>query len=560
MNDVETLLEAVEDKILERGRAYYESGMVQDLSGDSNGNFTASVEGSELTPYKVQVSIDPKSGEVLSYGCSCPYEFGDICKHVVAVFLAIRDGNYKKTGEIRPVDFSQCVEALSLEQLRKLVLAQAERDRDFENEVLLTSGRLNDDQVFSKIKEQMKEAVRSGTHKGFIDWRGCDEICAELDQILNTAQDRMKEKKLTLAFRIILEIIRTGVRLASIADSSSGSLTDVLCRSQELLQTCCKEISDVGTDKEKEQCLDRLMKVSQEKRFDGWDDDAYSLLHTAVCFLKEKNSMKWYAVLDAMKEKEESRNYSDYALEENALLRMESIEKLNGADAAKEYLYANLKWDRFRKMALERAVEKKNYLEAERLCLEKLSSKERFNRTDWLEYLYGIYGFLYESGKQADTAKALLFTGSLDYFDRLKELLNADGTWEKEYPNLMNDCETKLSFWQYQQLLEHTGEHRLLMDTVRKYPESVFQYGSLLAPLFPTEVFPIYDREIRKSAEMANSRPQYKRVCSQIRGLYQIGGKETAAHLIASLAQTYPRRSAFLDELSKLQGKLSKLK
>lgn len=557
MKNITALLESVEDKILERGHAYYESGMVQDVSCDSKGNFTAKVAGSEPTSYNVQISINAKSGEVLSYGCDCPYEFGDICKHLVAVFLAIRDGNYEKTRKADPNDLSRYIEALSVEQLRRLVHDHAETDSAFQNEILLASGCLNEDQTFSNIKEQIRKTVCSETHGGFIDWRGCDEICGELYRFLDNAQDRMEEKKLVLAFQIILEIIRTGVRLASIADSSSGSLTDVLCRSQELLQTCCKEISNVGTDKEKGQCLDRLMKVSQEKRFDGWDDDAYSLLHTAVCFLKEKNSMKWYAVLDAMREKEESGNSSSYSLEENALLRMESISRLEGEKAAKTYLYGNLRWDRLRRIAVERAMKEENYPEAERLCLEKLLSQEQFNRTDWLEYLYRIYGFLHESGKQVETAENLLLEGNLSYYDRLKELLNSAGTWEKEYPKLMNDCKTKLSFWQYQQLLERAGENRMLMDTVKKYPDSVFQYGSVLAPLFPTEVFPIYSIKIREFAEMANSRSQYKKVCGQIKALYQIGGKETAEQLISSLVQTYPRRSAFLDELSKLRKKLS---
>lgn len=557
MDDIDTVLEAVEDKILERGRSYYESGMVQTLSCDASGNYTAKVQGSELTPYKVQVSINPQNGEVLSYECNCPYAFGDICKHLVAVFLAIRNGDCEKKPALPTSDLSQTIEALSVEELRNLVLAHAETDSAFQNEVLLASGTLNDSQILSGIKDQIRESVRSGTHRGFVDWRGCDEICEELHRLLDIAQDQMNHQQLLLAFQIVLEIIRTGIRLASTADSSSGSLTDVMCRAKELLNTCCKAIANVGTKKDQKQCLNRLITVSQEKRFDGWDDEAYSLLHTAVCFLTKKDSVKWYAVLDNMLKKAENENYGDYLLEENALIRLKSIEKLDGPGAAKEFLYANLKWDQLRRIAVEQTMEMQNYSEAERLCLEKLSLKDRSNRTDWLKYLYCIYGFLHDSQKQADIAESLLLEGCLDYFDRLKELRSADGIWEKEYPNLLNNCKAKLPAWQYQKILEHAGEHRLLMDSVKKYPESVFQYGPVLAPLFPTEAFPIYSAEICESAETANSRLQYKKVCSQIKALYQAGGNETAVRLISMLIQTYPRRTAFLDELSKLKKKFS---
>lgn len=557
MDTIDGLLKSVEEKILERGREYYESGKIESIFCDGSGNFTAKVEGSEMVPYKVQVSLDPGSGEVLSYGCGCPYEFGDICKHLVAVFLAIQNGNYEREQGISPDNFTQCVESLSVKQLREMIISHAETDDAFRNEILLASGYLKDPQALSSVKKQIREAVRAGTHRGFIDWRGCDEICGELDRLLNSARDRLEGKKPLLAFRITLEIVRTGVRLASEADSSSGSLTDVMNRGKELLGACCKAIRSNGTEKEKKQCLDRLMKVSQEKRFDGWEEDAYSLLHMAVCFLTGKDSAKWYALLDAMQKKAESRDFSDYSLEENALLRMESIARLEGKDAAKNYLYANLKWDRLRKIAVEHAMKEKNYVEAERLCLGKLSSQERFQRADWLEFLYRIYGCLQDPQKQADTAENLLLTGNLDYFDQLKKLRIADGTWKKKYPELLNTCREKLSVWQYQCLLKHAGESRMLMDTVKKYPESVFEYGPELALLFPTEIFPIYNSKIREFAETADSRPQYKKVCGKIGEMYRAGGCKTAEQLISTLMQAYPRRSAFLDELSKLKKKLS---
>jgi hypothetical protein len=555
LNDIDTMLEAVEDKVYERGRMYYESGMIQELIQDTNGNFSAKVAGNELTPYRVQVSVNPQNGEVLSYRCSCPYEFGDICKHLVAVLLAIQNRDHENKPVSPADELSQAIEALSTEQLQDLVLTHAQTDSAFYNEVLLASKILNNSQILSGIKDQIREAIRSGTHRGCIDWRGCDEICEELYRLLDIAQDQMKHQRLVLTFEIVLEIIRAGIQLASTADSSSGSLASVLCGARELLEACCNAIADSGTEKEQKQCLDRLIKVSQEKRFDGWDNDAYALLHTAVCFLKKKDSVKWYATLDAMQKKAEANDYSDYSLEENALVRLESIEKLDGKAAAKEYLYANLKWDNLCRIAVEWAIEEKDYPEAERLCQEKLSSEEQYNRSGWLEYLYQIYSFLHDSKKQAKTAESLLLGGDLNYFDRLKELQIADGTWEKEYPNLLNNCKAKLPIWQYQQLLEHTGEYQLLLDSVKINPTSIFKYGSVLAFRFSGEVFQIYDAQIRKSAEIANSRPQYKKVCSQIKELYQAGGSETAMRLISMLIETYPRRTAFLDEISKLRKK-----
>lgn len=46
----------------------------------------AEVEGSEYEPYRVTVSFD--AGGVRAASCSCPYDWGGLCKHIVATLLA----------------------------------------------------------------------------------------------------------------------------------------------------------------------------------------------------------------------------------------------------------------------------------------------------------------------------------------------------------------------------------------------------------------------------------------------------------------------------------------
>lgn len=73
-----------------RGRAYYEDGMVSNLSIDDDGeNITAEVDGSQIDSY--QTMVFPSSrGRSLSWEgiCSCPVSSN--CKHTVAVLLAAR--------------------------------------------------------------------------------------------------------------------------------------------------------------------------------------------------------------------------------------------------------------------------------------------------------------------------------------------------------------------------------------------------------------------------------------------------------------------------------------
>jgi hypothetical protein len=76
------------DTSYSRGRSYEDSVRKLKKEGDT---YTAKVDGSET--YKVEIT-EGTSG-IQTY-CSCPYDHGGICKHIVAVGLNIISGNFKE--------------------------------------------------------------------------------------------------------------------------------------------------------------------------------------------------------------------------------------------------------------------------------------------------------------------------------------------------------------------------------------------------------------------------------------------------------------------------------
>ncbi|HEY0524194.1 MAG TPA: DEAD/DEAH box helicase [Stellaceae bacterium] len=73
---------------LERGDLYQREGRVVDVRVDrEGGGITGLVRGSRRTPYRVDVEIDPVSGDYLDGSCTCP--MGVDCKHVAAVMLQV---------------------------------------------------------------------------------------------------------------------------------------------------------------------------------------------------------------------------------------------------------------------------------------------------------------------------------------------------------------------------------------------------------------------------------------------------------------------------------------
>jgi predicted nucleic acid-binding Zn finger protein len=76
------------DTSYSRGRGYESSVRKLKKEGDT---YTAKVDGSET--YKVEIT---ESTTGIQTYCSCPYDHGGICKHIVAVGLNIISGNFKE--------------------------------------------------------------------------------------------------------------------------------------------------------------------------------------------------------------------------------------------------------------------------------------------------------------------------------------------------------------------------------------------------------------------------------------------------------------------------------
>lgn len=107
-----------------RGRSYYERGAVTSLALRGN-TLEADVEGSEYTPYRVRVTFD--KGGITDATCTCPYDWGGWCKHIVAALLSYL---YRDDAvETRP-ELATLLADLDRAQLQALLVGLAENDPD----------------------------------------------------------------------------------------------------------------------------------------------------------------------------------------------------------------------------------------------------------------------------------------------------------------------------------------------------------------------------------------------------------------------------------------------
>lgn len=86
--DVHAIRSLASPESFSRGRQYHRDGAVRDVIRRGE-HVTADVEGTDPTPYRVTVRLHDRG--VAAAKCTCPYDWGGYCKHIVAVLLKLSE-------------------------------------------------------------------------------------------------------------------------------------------------------------------------------------------------------------------------------------------------------------------------------------------------------------------------------------------------------------------------------------------------------------------------------------------------------------------------------------
>lgn len=555
---IQRFLDEVDPTILTRGEDYYRSGQVENVEWDG-GHVTAEVSGSEEAPYLVELDFS-EDGEVEDWSCDCPFDWGPVCKHTVAVLFALRAGagqDRPKAEKTQKVSIQELVERADKAQLVSLILEHCRADKRFQSLVL---SELEDsgEQELAAIKELVRASMRSNTHHHFIDENGCDAICADLDDCLDKAERRIERGQYNQALEIIQFVLVTGMKLTSEADSSSGSLSDTMDSVMETLEQAARGLVQSGGNRNV--WVKKLLKTAMDPVFEGWDDSRYDLLQRSAILADTHSEDEFYAVLDQLSEKRWERfEDSPWTERWDKLTRYHILCAAHGQKDARGYLERNLDVDELRLILVQEDMERGDYANAERLYRERVDQEAQEKRTMWSRpsqwqlLLYDIYCDWGQRDKQIGQARTLAALGEQRFYQTAKDLLIEDGRWQEEYPKFREELKESLPVYTYMEILKGEGETDLLMEQVRLHPDTVFQYGDVLAPQYGDEVFGLCSNAIREASKSISNRKHYQRLCGLLQSLIKFGGSRYAQSLINELYEAYPHRPALLEELERVE-------
>jgi uncharacterized Zn finger protein len=163
----------------------------------------AEVAGSQFAPYGVRVDFD--AAGIIDATCSCPYEWGGLCKHIVAALLA-----YSHDPEsVRELpELEESLSGLDREELKDLVLKLAERypslGEVIDGEIALSSSSEPRQVNVDAIRRSLRASIQAQDYpEPYYDYWHTSGNLDEARRILEGAWDLIRADDAPGALRVL---------------------------------------------------------------------------------------------------------------------------------------------------------------------------------------------------------------------------------------------------------------------------------------------------------------------------------------------------------------------
>ncbi|MGB4407227.1 MAG: SWIM zinc finger family protein [Sphaerochaeta sp.] len=593
-----------------RGEGYYLDGSVLSLEMPYPNHYSAKVAGSRI--YQVTLVLDDDR-EIEEIACTCPYDWGEYCKHEVAVLYALRDQlaseelqaeqeetiqeretqkektqeretegdtdtEYTRVERPQSVDIVSLLEEVGKEALLTFLSEYAKKDPALVSALVLAFPSSDESIQLTNLGIEFRDACAHGIETEFCgsdyEWEYEDEDEDE-DEDGETLiwHFTLSLKKEIGAF---LEMIRVAIMEGRIR--YAGSLSAMMMH--ELSSFDC-DTEDLGDD----------VQASVSQIVALWMDcivsseDASWLFGQFFCEAK-KYDIKPQAILlrlcihfaETQDDQEVLENYlvglaSEEAGEngENPLswgwynpvvkssveLRHALLLKAERVEEAQALALENLGFDSMSKLAFDHAMDTHDYALAEKLALENTRPRYIGGTPDWGELLFSVYQASGDTEKMRSLAKTFLLGGNLAYYRILKDSYTTD-TWETVVDGLLDELQEggfnhDLVYRSntYPEVLKAEKRLERLLSYLQKVPALVRRYQEVLLPDYQDEVFALYRQVILERGEKVANRGEYQELASWLKDLVFIGGTAVAKECVEALEPRYRKRPAMKDELRK---------
>lgn len=552
----------IDETILKRGLEYFEQGYVSEFTTIAVNEYEAIVEGSE--DYTVNLIIE--NDIVVSHFCTCPYDFGPVCKHEVAVLFYMLQNELnlsenkpkKKKEQKKPTVESQIktiLNSLDQESLQKFIIEQCKQDKKFKNYFLVTFGHINQKLDADFYRNQIKEIVKAASDKhGFIDWHNMKYLTRALEPLVEKLESYKLSNNFQQAFFLSSVLLEEMTKTIQNADDSNGDIGYFVDIAVEILNDIA---SSVNLDSIlKKEIFEYCIQIYNKKLFSGWD------WHLGILEVAEKlakNETDVDLLISCL-----NKTDSDYQRERAQMAILRLLHQYKTQKEVSQFIEANLSNSRIRKTEIQKAIEDKNFEYAKKLCKDGIET-DKISKpglaTDWYRFLLKIAqaeNEVSEIIKQATYLFVNDFRSEEDYFEIMREN-TPDERWNSDVEKLINHIKTQSkNTWNARGLIRKiyikqqwwNRLFELLKQT--ESLENIENEEQYLAKDYASELIQMYSSRLTKYVDKFIGREHYQKACRYLRRMKKLGGETEVNILIQHFRKTYPMRKALMDELNKV--------
>ncbi|AWZ48605.1 hypothetical protein C3495_07135 [Clostridiaceae bacterium 14S0207] len=545
----------INETILDRGYNYYIDGNIIETYSRNDNEYIFQIQGNQ--EYQVIVKIDDQ-GKIIYSECDCPYDFGPICKHQVAAYFELLEiSNNKltlKNQVTKLPEINEVLNTLSKENLIKIIIELTESNTTLKNNLILRYSKGTKEQELKKCKMFIESIVSKYTSReGFVSYNETYNFVNEMQNVLEKSRNT---DDILLALDIAFLLLNESIEAFEYADDSNGNIGCLISQTIDLIKELLTD--NVNLDiKLRENIFNKLIKESDNKIFDGWEDYSIDILSLCVKFadvecLRNKLIMK----LKHNLAQNSNNAYERYNNEQTLTIMFQVINLYGTKEESLEFIKQNLKYSSFRELLIDKFIQEKNFYKVIELAIEGERQDKRLQGLvlKWKKIRYEAYKKLSLKEEQKILAKELILQGNFDYYKELKELITYDKTIF--YNNLKQELKNNEGWYNksiYLNLIVYEKDFDEIAEFVRENPQYIEQYDEILLERSKDEVIELYKKYIKLKAEFSSNRKNYQGVCRILRKYKKIAGKNNFETIVNELIGLYRKRPAFLDELSKIR-------
>lgn len=567
--------------ILQRGKAYFDSGAVSILEEEENGVWCAEVEGSEGYSVEVELSYND---EIEGYSCDCPHD-ADVCKHIVAVFYKLK--TWDKTVKLKSakkgqaLSFGELLKKVTVSELKEFVELSVRNDKNFKNQFELHFAYKDEGvDVEKKYTDLIKKIIRSSMSRGFVDYDSAKDLSNKIDAILANAQEAINHNNFKDAAIIVRVVLKQLVEdVVPSVDDSNGDIDETISNAISILATVAE--SELCARDLKENMHDFLVKELTNDVYFAYGNYGYNLFDIFRNLSVHLNISKAFMDLaNRFSKKTTDLGGSNYRAEYFIKQTILFLEDTGNTLEAEKLIRQNLDIVEVRQDVVDEAIKRKDYTEAKELIYQGIVVAEKRDHpgtvSQWQKVLLQIADLEGDISTQRHFNLLFAFDRGFDkeYYQNWKQTF-PKSEWEAEFDKLIQkiiievELEAKKNFNNQWWSKNRTLLDRLaplyvqekqwdkLYDLVEAYPSQdvLLNYLKYLAPYFQTQLTEMLFPVLLLAGDNATSRSGYAQVALDMLNIIKLmpASKNKILEAAQILRSKYPRRPAMIDELKKVR-------